>query len=40
MFKSQQMIPLFAAVNHLNGPLSEEKFTSMGSKGLWFVICD
>ena len=39
-FKSQLTIPLFAAVNHLNGPLRKLKFTSMGSKGLWFVICD
>jgi len=37
-FKIQLTIPLFAAVNHLNGPLRKLKFTPTGSKGLWFVI--
>ena len=39
-FKSQLIIAFFTAVNHLNGPLRKQNFTSMGSKGygLWFVI--
>ena len=38
--KSQQTIALFAAVNHLNGPLRKQNFTLTGSKGhgFWFVI--
>ena len=34
------MIAIFAAVNHLNGPLRKQNFTLTGSKGhgLWFVI--
>ena len=39
-FKSQLTIALFAAVNHLNGPLRKQNFTLTGSKGhgFWFVI--
>ena len=39
-FKSQLMIALFAAVNHLNGPLRKQNFKVTGSKshGLRFVI--
>ena len=39
-FKSQLTIALFAAVNHLNGPLRKKNFTLTKSKGqgLWFVI--
>ena len=32
-FKSQLTFALFAAVNHLSGPLKKQKFTSTGSKG-------
>ena len=32
-FKSQLTFALFAAVNHLSGPLRKQKFTSTGSKG-------
>ena len=32
-FKSQLTIALFAAVNHLNGPLGKQNFTLTGSKG-------
>ena len=32
-FKSQLTIAFFAAVNHLNGPLSKQNFTLTGSKG-------
>ena len=35
-FKSQLMFVFLAAVNHLSGPLRNQKFTSMGSK----LICD
>ena len=39
-FKSKLTIALFAAVNHLNGPLRKQNFSLTGSKGygLWFVI--
>ena len=39
-FKSQLTIALFAADNHLNGPLRKQNFTLTGSKGhgFWFVI--
>ena len=39
-FKSQLTIAVFAAVNHVNGPLREQNFTLTGSKGhgLSFVI--
>ena len=39
-FRSQLTIALFAAVNHLNGPLRKENFTLTGSKGhgFWLVI--
>ena len=39
-FESQLTIALFAAVNHLNGPLRKQNFTLTGSKGhgFWFVI--
>ena len=38
--KSQLTTPVFAAVNHLRGPLRKQNFTSTGSKGhgLWLVI--
>ena len=38
--KTQLTIALFAAVNHLNGPLRKQNFTLTGSKGhgFWFVI--
>ena len=32
-FKSQPTLTLFAAVNHLSGPLRKQKFTSTSSKG-------
>ena len=32
-FKSQLTIALFAAVNHLNGPLRKQNFALTGSKG-------
>ena len=32
-FKSQLTIGFFAAVNHLNGPIRKQNFTSTGSKG-------
>ena len=35
-FKSQLTIALFAAVNHLNGPLRKQNFTITGSKGHGF----
>ena len=39
-FNSQLMIALFAAVNHVNGPLRKQNFTLTGLKGhgFWFVI--
>ena len=39
-FKSQLTIAVFAAVNHINGPLRKQTFTLTSSKGqgLWFVI--
>ena len=39
-FKSQLTIAFFAAVDHLNGPVTKQNFTLTGSKrqGLWFVI--
>ena len=35
-FKSQLMIVLFAAVNHLNRPFRKQNFTLTGSKGHGF----
>ena len=32
-FKSQLAITIFAAVDHLNGPLGKQNFTLTGSKG-------
>ena len=39
-FKSQLTIAVFAAVNHLNGPLRKQNFTLTGSEGqgLSFLI--
>ena len=39
-FKSQLIIAFFADVNHLNGPLRKQNFTSTRSigHGLWFAI--
>ena len=37
-FRSQPTIAFFAAVNHLNGPLRKQNFTSRVQRS-WFVIC-
>ena len=37
-FKSQLTIALFAAVNHVNGPLRKQNFTLTGSKGHGFLF--